>query len=274
MGVAGGMEASALRQDEHERAGENGHDTRFPITDVREWFTCAELAELALPGLPRDKRSLNRRARDERWQLRARELAGAGGEIEGAQGEPLARPRIGRGGGTEFHVSLLPGAARIELARRGLTCAYTQTDPECLSEPEDRSAGRLALVRRARAPRCDAEAERRLRVIVGEVELLEAFGRDPHCGDCRARQTCKVVSSSRRCGTGSPRMEGVARVGSAAGARAADTSGGGSADRYRTASCGPPSRATYLRLSGADADQPATTRTAANRGRKRPLNGL
>src|SRR5690606_12683317 len=35
-----------------------------------EWFTAAELAELALPGLPADKRSINRRAQDERWSIR------------------------------------------------------------------------------------------------------------------------------------------------------------------------------------------------------------
>ena len=36
----------------------------------QSWFTAAELAELALPGLARDKRSLNRRAREESWMLR------------------------------------------------------------------------------------------------------------------------------------------------------------------------------------------------------------
>lgn len=82
-----------------------------PDAQARDWFTAAELAELALPGLPGDKRSLNRRASEERWPDRA-----------GPGGEPLSRPRAGRrGGGTEFHVSLLPGSARLELAARGLT---------------------------------------------------------------------------------------------------------------------------------------------------------
>ena len=58
---------------------------RFSLqgTSVSEscWFTAAELAELALPGLPADKRSLNRRARDEGWQYR---LDGEGKVLEGA----------------------------------------------------------------------------------------------------------------------------------------------------------------------------------------------
>jgi hypothetical protein len=32
-------------------------------TELREWFTAAELADLGLPGLPADKRAINRRAR-------------------------------------------------------------------------------------------------------------------------------------------------------------------------------------------------------------------
>ena len=62
-----------------------------------DWFSLAELAVLALPGLPGDKRSLSRRAKDERWTCRA-----------DASGALLSRQRVGRGGGTEFHVGLLP----------------------------------------------------------------------------------------------------------------------------------------------------------------------
>ena len=61
------------------------------------WFSAAELAELDLPGLPGDKRSITRRAQDERWHSRA-----------DAQGDLLVRPRKGRGGGNEFHASVLP----------------------------------------------------------------------------------------------------------------------------------------------------------------------
>jgi len=132
------------------------HDAPVHRT-TREWFTAAELAELALPGLPGDKRSINRRAQDERWTSRA-----------GTDGNSLVRPRVGRGGGVEFHVTLLPGAARLELARRGITA--DRPAPELVETDEggwrwfDAQSGKIK-----------AEAERRL-AIVGEVELLEKAG--------------------------------------------------------------------------------------------------
>lgn len=80
----------------------------IPLEDDA-WFTASELEELGLPGLPGDKRSINRRAEAERWATRL-----------GADRQLLVRKRKGRGGGVEFHCSLLPGKARIELARRGI----------------------------------------------------------------------------------------------------------------------------------------------------------
>lgn len=82
-------------------------DTAVSAAEAREWFTAAELADMRLTGLPHDKRAMNRLANDRRWKLRS-DKAGA----------PLARPRVGRGGGTEFHISLLPGAAQVEIGRK------------------------------------------------------------------------------------------------------------------------------------------------------------
>lgn len=82
--------------------------TLIPLEDDA-WFTAAELEDLGLPGLPGDKRSINRRAAAERWATRL-----------GPDNRLLVRKRAGRGGGVEFHASLLPGEARIELARRGI----------------------------------------------------------------------------------------------------------------------------------------------------------
>jgi len=70
------------------------------------WFTASELETLGLPGLPGDKRSIKRRAATERWASRL-----------GRDNRPLVRQRAGRGGGVEFHCSLLPGEARIALAQ-------------------------------------------------------------------------------------------------------------------------------------------------------------
>ncbi len=126
----------------------------------QEWFSVAELAQLALPGLPADKRSLNRTAKNERWHLRA-----------DAQGELLARPRIGRGGGTEFHAALLPAQARLALVERGLLA--TAPTPG-IGLPEAVSAGRWRWFD-AQSGKTKAKAEFRVRV-VAEIELLEGAG--------------------------------------------------------------------------------------------------
>lgn len=44
---------------------------------LREWFTVPDLAAMGLPGLPRTRQGLLRRAHAERWQLR--QLYGSGG---------------------------------------------------------------------------------------------------------------------------------------------------------------------------------------------------
>lgn len=75
----------------------------------KNWFTSLELERLALPGLPKSKRKINKRAADERWALRVDD-----------NGVPLARPAKGRGDGLEYHLSLLPDAAKADLVRRGL----------------------------------------------------------------------------------------------------------------------------------------------------------
>lgn len=79
------------------------------------WSTAAELAEMGLPGLPKTKRKVNELARERGWQHQT-----------DAAGRPLARPRVGqRGGGLEYHHSVLPAAASAELVRRGLLVPAT-----------------------------------------------------------------------------------------------------------------------------------------------------
>lgn len=75
----------------------------------KNWFTAAEIADLSLPGLPRTKRKVNERADIENWALAVDD-----------DGTPRARPRKGRGGGLEYHLSLLPDAARADLVKRGV----------------------------------------------------------------------------------------------------------------------------------------------------------
>lgn len=63
---------------------------------MKPWLTSSEIADLALPGLPTTKRNVNALAEREDW----------------ARFSALCRQRAGRGGGLEYHVNLLPVAAR------------------------------------------------------------------------------------------------------------------------------------------------------------------
>lgn len=74
---------------------------------MKGWYTTREIAGLALPGLPQTRVSVFRLAQSENWATRT-----------SPKGEALARKRNGRdgGGGLEYHVSLLPAAARAALS--------------------------------------------------------------------------------------------------------------------------------------------------------------
>lgn len=69
------------------------------IAPDQEWWTASEIAEARLPDLPLTKRHVNRLVAQSGWQ-----------------GDPkLARRRKGRGGGWEYHWSLMPQRARAAL---------------------------------------------------------------------------------------------------------------------------------------------------------------
>ena len=73
------------------------------------WWTAQELAMQTLPGLPSTKRKINEMAAQQGWAERTN-----------ATGVRLARPRKGRGGGLEYHYTVLPVQAVAALAARGL----------------------------------------------------------------------------------------------------------------------------------------------------------
>jgi putative transposase len=126
----------------------------------KNWFTAAELATLALPGLPGTKRKVNERADRENWALNVDD-----------NGEPRARPRKGRGGGLEYHLSLLPDAAKAELVKRGI--AWVPANDE----------DAVSIVRQAhgwawyemQSDKVKDEAVRRA-AIIAQVEGFEAAG--------------------------------------------------------------------------------------------------
>lgn len=123
---------------------------------IKQWFTAVELAELALPGLPTTKRKVNEKAAADRWALACDD-----------KGAPLARQRAGRGGGFEYHFSLLPIAARAALVKRGYQLDAVAVLP---------SAHTTAWQAYERLPTtAKAEAEARAAVIA-RVEALEGIG--------------------------------------------------------------------------------------------------
>lgn len=130
---------------------------------TRAWFSAADLAALALPGLSGAKRKINERAEAERWALRA-----------DVDGNPLARPRSGRGGGLDYHISLLPPAARLELVRRGLAAPEGRADQTVSTLPATTS-GQIWAWYDQQPDKTKAEAESRASAVDG-VERLEHAG--------------------------------------------------------------------------------------------------
>ena len=128
------------------------------MSPAPSWYTAAELADLALPGLPATKRKVNDLAAAKGWAL-ARDLGGA----------PLARPRAGRGGGMEYSPALLPTEALLALGRGA--AADPSAAPICPKTDGNlnRDAAWAVFERASAAKR--AEAQRRLDA-VARVEAL------------------------------------------------------------------------------------------------------
>jgi transposase InsO family protein len=133
------------------------------------WLSAKEIADLGLPGLPADKRKVSELIANERWATRT-----------GADGKLLHRERRGRGGGFEWHSSLLPERARTELVRRGIIAAPIADTSNVVAMPMPKaapgaaSAAAWAAFERMGA-KAQAEAARRLAVIQ-EVEAHVASG--------------------------------------------------------------------------------------------------
>ena len=90
---------------------------------AQEWFTASELAEMGLPGVPRTPRAVRMTAERLAWRERMT-----------SAGLPAARERAARGGGWEYHYSLLP----MDAVRRVVT-RFRATGPDELAAdaPDD-----------------------------------------------------------------------------------------------------------------------------------------
>lgn len=116
-------------------------------TPAKEWWSAAELADARLPDLPTTKRKINQRAEVEGW----------------AQQAGKARQRKARGGGVEYHYTVLPMRARLALLAESKA-------PEPKRLPEDAWSDFEGLSSKAKA-----KAEARL-LVMQEVAKCEAAG--------------------------------------------------------------------------------------------------
>lgn len=128
----------------------------------KTWFSADELADLGLPGLPRSKRHINERARDEKWALRT-----------DADGNPLARRRAGRGGGTEYHLAVLPIAARLALVEGGETPSAAQ-GVQCPIAANDQPASTAWQWFDRQTDKVKADAAWRLSILTAAHDLKDA----------------------------------------------------------------------------------------------------
>ncbi|WP_052730445.1 transposase domain-containing protein [Sphingomonas sp. SRS2] len=122
-----------------------------------EWLSAAELAELSLPGLPRNKRQVSDLAAVERWAVR-----------RGDYGLPLARKRVGRGGGLEYHIDLLPAPARQALE----TKLALSSMPDAANDAPQVEQAWDWFARQSEGVK--AEAERRLAIILDIERAVES----------------------------------------------------------------------------------------------------
>jgi len=107
---------------------------------MKVWLTSSEIAELALSGLPTTRQNIILLAEREDW----------------ARFGALCRKREGRGGGVEYHIALLPVAARWDyLGRHGQTAQQPET---AVPAPLDAPGGRAGLELDARIALLDALA--------------------------------------------------------------------------------------------------------------------
>lgn len=96
---------------------------------MKEWFTATELAELKLPDVPCTARGVNSTAKREDWK-----------EVLNTLQQPLCRRRAGRGGGFEYHYSLLPSRAQLKLTADERRAKAKATEPSRKAAKDNRTS--------------------------------------------------------------------------------------------------------------------------------------
>jgi hypothetical protein len=132
------------------------------------WLTAAEIAELALPGLPRTKRGVVVRSENEGWQAPERQWSPE-------QPSGVWRRRRGQGGGVEYHISALPARARSAFLRRQGT-APAPDGAEAPATAADDPKWREMWARFEALPDSRRDTARQRLALIDQVETLVAGG--------------------------------------------------------------------------------------------------
>ena len=74
---------------------------------MQEYFSPIEIANLTLPALPHSERGIQVKAASDAWA-----------ERQNVAGEPLSRKNMGLGGGLEYHYSVFPPLAQMEIIKK------------------------------------------------------------------------------------------------------------------------------------------------------------
>lgn len=119
---------------------------------MREWWTAKELADLKLPGLPATERGVQTKAAAEGWK---------------------SRPRAGRGGGTEYHLSALPSPAQVALT---LAMQKAPAPAEAAAEGADQPSRDQLWAWYAEAPQAKKDAAKKRLEVLDALETLYRKG--------------------------------------------------------------------------------------------------
>lgn len=143
----------------------------------KEWWSAADLAAACLPGLPTTRENCSRLLR----------------KIESETG--FTRPRAGRGGGIECHITALPEVAREELDRRAGR-KYPRYFYDLPYVPEDQMPAYF--LERMNAYECEPEPRRALlyKLLLAEFVMRFAQRIDVEVSEA----TCLVASAMTRAG--------------------------------------------------------------------------
>lgn len=150
----------------------------------KTWFTARELAELDLPGLPAARNRVVELVARERWA-----------EKFDAGGNALSRPRQGRGGGLEFHHTLLPAPAALKLRQMGLLGGPEATLNPVLEAPQAAPEVATWAWYEAQSAKTKADAQARLKIIQA-VEAARAAGLGQNAAVARAAAESGIAASS------------------------------------------------------------------------------